>query len=126
MIRLYLQMFGGRGGSSGAGAGGGGTNASGKAPAPASNNAPGHHGSAGGRKMDTAGTNHIPKQVDILNDVRYNVDRIRDGKARFFEDNLSGKEVKGILGSGYKYDSSKDEYIDKYGRRYKVYKTRKK
>ena len=123
MIRLNLQLFGGRGGGSGGaggkgsggGAGGGGTGASGG-------------GNGGGGKLNAA--KEEPKKTGPVTKLepneRYDVYVVRDGKvnSRSLEDNLSAAEVRSTLNRPV-YDSKTDTWKNKYGKVYKIRRVQK-
>lgn len=135
MIRLRLQWFGrGKSGGGGGGAGGGGTKADSGSKSvtkqAVSDNQPGYHGSAGGRKMDTAGTNHTvseqrrvaPSDNDYITNTTlkeketYVVYQISHGKESIYNDSVIGFRINQFM----MYNAREGYWRDRHGNRFKV------
>lgn len=121
MIRLNIQMFGGRGGGSGGGGGGGGGGSSGKGK-----------GSAGGKGTgnDAIGGGKIPEEKEDNSNVRkivsgetYDMYVIKNGVEKISDRDNSAEDTKELL-SGYHPDSN-GIWKDRYGRAYRVVRHKK-
>lgn len=123
MIRLRLTQFGGRGGK------GGGAGGSGKGKANSGvDTGPGHHGSAGGRLIDTHGSNLLSKstkgeKVKAINPREdYTIADERNGKESN-ERNVTGQSLKKMMDNNeIKYDKNRDTWVDKNGKRHVIRK----
>lgn len=147
MIRLNLQMFGGRGG--GSGNIGAGHDKGNKGQAVASDGGPGSNRGGGGRRMD-GGEPTVPRGLyperqqygkennpsrssassngsvtKLEKDEKYTIYKIReDGRQSELSSGVTGSEAKSGVLHGASPDPKDGIWKDKHGRKYRVVRSR--